>query len=73
MDEELTPWFPPTIKPVREGVYETSATESGPSFNYWDGHQWLWTCASIKATQARYLDVRSGVQDHVWRGLARKP
>jgi hypothetical protein len=43
MDEKkLTPWFPPHIKPVREGFYHATALQcyDDPPICYWDGRQW---------------------------------
>ena len=69
---ELTPWFPPEIKPVHKGVYETSETSTGPCFNYWNGKFWCWTRPYPEAA-FDWKDDKSAVQENTWRGLARKP
>ncbi len=79
MSDELTPWFPPHIKPVHVGVYETaSATAEGnpldgsEGFQRWDGRVWGGFKAS--ACEAYVEDgYVSKFQNNCWRGLAEQP
>ncbi|WP_259460546.1 helix-turn-helix transcriptional regulator [Paraburkholderia sp. BL23I1N1] len=55
-----TPWFPSSIKPVREGLYETHwLIRSWSILRYWDGKLWR-TDGQVCSRQ-----------DYAWRGLAR--
>lgn len=71
-----TDWFPPNIKPAREGVYEC-AEESELAFDthgfqYWNGAFWGQFSASIiRAHFAK--DNKSRLREHYWRGLSEKP
>lgn len=41
---EKTDWFPPEIKPVHVGMYETSFFDAGWVYEvhvWWNGRQWL--------------------------------
>lgn len=64
-------WFPPRVKPVHVGVYQTwfvSPMDGG--FSKWDGKKWL----SEMGTVARAdKDDEIGNQKKYWRGLAVKP
>lgn len=57
----LTPWFPPSIKPAREGYYECGACHNGTR-HYFDGKKFYWSKTS-----------RTELWAIPWRGLARKP
>lgn len=72
MSKKLTPWFPPEMKPVRVGIYETDAeTEGGTScYQSWNGAQWSWCSSDSDFT---VIDSRSIHQSPRWRGLAVKP
>jgi len=60
-EPELTDWFPVSINPVREGVYEILTVESinwpFPNKGVWDGKKWNFLDHTV--TQ--------------WRGLAKDP
>lgn len=60
----LTPWFPPEIKPVHHGVYDTYFTEAHVIRARWDG-EW-WTPVSLNAPTGF-------AQPRYWRGLAEQP
>ena len=71
MKPKLTPWFPPEVKPVHVGVYETGDAdwykETGLSFlREWNGKAWI-----VPVSGKRGFECRQ--QKRVWRGLARKP
>lgn len=71
MTNTLTPWYPPHIKPVRVGVYETRVIfmSEGENYQYWDGTQWGY-CAH----RPEYCtNFPSELQNRCWRGLAHPP
>lgn len=65
-EQELTPWFPGDVKPVRVGLYQRewdlAANLNDP--DYWDGKQWRYNGPG---------GWRAGRQDRRWRGLASDP
>ena len=64
-----TDWYPPHIKPVREGLYEVKGWHfHGGTWKYWNGTKWGWSHTS--ARMARYWRNQSGAAQEVeWRGL----
>jgi hypothetical protein len=81
MSKKLTPWFPDTVKPAREGVYEVEPmSANNRAFAYWNGLRFGYRCWD-------YPDLPNPVQDAYdmrtadtvlppfsqWRGLAEKP
>ncbi len=71
MKPKLTPWFPGHIKPVRPGVYETTA-QAAPCFQFWNGH--FWGCFdSRREVSAEFGRVPSDFQGVNWRGLSEPP
>lgn len=69
----LTPWYPPEIKPVREGVYEVDRDWSGTRwFSYFDGGTW-YMCAVEVDRAERYYEAGSTAhnQQKPWRGIQR--
>lgn len=70
-EDDLTPWFPPDVKPVHEGVYQTMANNL-IVFQYWDSFQWgYYTQTPDRAIDQRQL--RSEFQKSPWRGLNKQP
>ncbi len=65
-DEDLTPWFPADVKPVRPGVYEVQMTTG--RFAYFDGQRWGWSFRTKREADTD-RDHRNAAQDKVWRGL----
>jgi hypothetical protein len=61
MTEQMTPWYPPEIKPVRVGVYKTWHRAIKKE-SYWCGAVWR----SLRGYELAY-------QDRCWRGLAADP
>jgi hypothetical protein len=65
--QKLTPWFPPEVKPVRNGWYHTDHLELGPDYpamdnRWWNGKKWLSAPGGwVVAYQNRH-----------WRGLTEK-
>ena len=64
---KLTPWYPWSIKPVREGYYEYRGWQWDGSRMYWNGNQWgYWQgenwvhMAEIFTDEWRGLTSRSG-------------
>lgn len=72
VEPEYTDWFPPDVKPVHVGFYESGGFQSQPwAYEpgeetirfYWDGHLWL-------GAEGGYIVERQG---RWWRGLAHDP
>jgi hypothetical protein len=74
---KLTPWFPPEIKPVRNGIYETrinncSCNTKGEISN-WNGQRWSHQVGKM-ANKSYLTDFGNcAAQDKLWRGLAKEP
>ena len=75
-EQELTPWFPPSVKPVRNGVYLRMYGD-GPAYSLWDGR--FWQCG-VRVDHYDAVDIAAAVphvaspsQDLKWRGLAKEP
>lgn len=73
-EQKLTPWFPASVKPVRDGVYQTRPVRNtdGPEYQHWNGVFWGRVCST---SNSAYLDrnYRSIFQNDQWRGLAKEP
>jgi hypothetical protein len=67
---KLTPWFPGTTRPAREGVYQRI---DGEAYALWDGR--YWRCFTNHPATAVHQQKISHVQldDWRWRGLASPP
>lgn len=72
---KLTPWFPGSVKPVREGVYQQmDGWGSLLGYQYWDGSYWHLWGPSIDSAVLMYRNAHPSVcQDDKWRGLSEKP
>lgn len=70
---KLTPWFPPSVKPARVGVYSVvSAALPAKGYSFWNGERW--SAQVDKASAAAKLKcIRAIYQDKLWRGLAKPP
>lgn len=72
--KKLTPWFPPEVKPVREGVYIATVVREETFYRYWDGRLWLTGDNTVKGA---YREAGEGIptwhQSIHWRGLAKAP
>jgi hypothetical protein len=72
---KMTKWFPPHIKPVREGVYEISfkywPKKDAPMYAAWNGSRWSVWSHLIKDDlyHARFLYADQG---KYWRGFTEK-
>ena len=81
MNEELTPWFPDTVKPVRKGVYlikEGGLCEGMTLYSYFDGEKWGWFSKYMEDALSEYMGSGDFTNDGlyeglVWRGLANNP
>lgn len=71
-DDDLTPWFPPDVKPVHEGVYQTRNLKGLLTFQYWNGKFWgLYRSRVDWASMSRnHTSIR---QQNPWRGLSKQP
>ena len=68
---KMTKWFPPHIKPVREGVYEVSfkywPKKDAPMYATWNGSRWsVWSHFKDDMYHARFLYADQG---KYWRGF----
>ena len=65
-----TPWFEPSVKPAREGVYQIRYAKDPNRKIYWalwNGSSW---CAGYgKFCHAENETRRGGIQEKFWRGL----
>jgi hypothetical protein len=74
--DKITQWFPPSIKPVHKGIYETRIKDwySPGATSKWNGKRW--STQRSENSSEKYLDEGDfGIladQDKSWRGLARK-
>jgi hypothetical protein len=74
----LTPWFPPEVKPVRDGVYEINDPEGGKLYRLFRKHRWYYGSTQIKiAAKVSEGDIIPLVvlkEDTLpWRGLTENP
>lgn len=68
---KLTDWFPPHVKPVRDGVYRVYPGIIRPLYARFRDGQWLMAGSSVQA--ARVRKHASGHQQKHWCGLAHDP
>ena len=69
---KLTEWYPAHIKPVREGVYETSMS-GRRGYSYWTGRQWSNQSKHAVYTERSKAWIGGANQKKNWRGLAEPP
>jgi len=70
---KLTEWYPPEVKPVREGIYQCMyGTEKFPDIIYRKYKRGLWYAYGDTIAQA---EARDNVSSNAapWRGLAEEP
>ena len=70
---KMTDWFPPHIKPVREGVYEiklTAVRGYHRMYATWNGLKW--SRASHYASGGWHEKFRGADQDKYWRGFTKE-
>jgi len=69
---KLTPWFPPEIKPVRVGWYETYVHDKGlKRMRYWNRRSWLFMFDENIGKPPKLC--RASSQKQIWRGLSERP
>lgn len=71
-DAALTPWYPPSVSPVRRGWYERLYPSPSPgarAFCYWNGERWS-IAANAPGKEETWMI--SGYQALQWRGLKRR-
>jgi hypothetical protein len=74
--EDLTPWFPPEVKPVHVGEYETDEFFAvGFARRWWNGSEWsvFYRDSDTAAEKHVWRKSVTGVSDIRWRGLSKKP
>jgi hypothetical protein len=67
---KYTPWFPPTKKPVRPGVYQIKAYADA-WFRRWDGLTWYYG-AETPAKAAQRSEPYPTFADESWRGILKE-
>jgi len=71
---KMTPWFPPHIKPVYEGVYEVKFTPKGSSESYlyaaWNGKRW--SRVATYEQMAHWHSNFDALQNKYWRGFIKE-
>jgi len=73
---KLTPWFPPSIAPVRIGEYNASIFRDDTVRRWWDGVRWSQGYeegASEKVQNRNRNLLESFSRGMHWRGLAEEP
>lgn len=76
-DAKLTGWFPPEIKPVREGIYQVQVRLAGKTkidfilYSKFQKGRWMIAEAYIETAQnCNHISLK---QEKTWRGLAQQP
>jgi hypothetical protein len=69
-----TDWFPPEVKPVRDGVYETiviGSVNNRVGTSYWDGTMFSITDWSglVKEKELFDFPTENGIVPKQWRGI----
>lgn len=73
MTQKYSPWFPPKIKPVHVGPYETRIYGVRDSYiRIWNLTQWMVPEGGSDGPLLNQL-FPCCEQNRSWRGLARKP
>jgi len=71
--KEMTPWFPPHIKPMHKGVYEIKYTGKGSHESYmwatWNGNKWSSGSYNLWDEYHKQFDAN---QNKYWRGFKEK-
>ena len=65
---KYTPWFPGTMKPVREGVYQRKVSNVVKCYSYWDGEQWF---LGAKTPHLAEIEPMLSMNQNrfMWRGI----
>lgn len=68
---KLTDWYPPHVKPVRDGVYEVSSPDSGPRrFRMFSRGHWYCGWSTPDLALVAYSG-RVKIAPETWRGIAK--
>ena len=65
----MTPWFPPDIKPVHKGVYlvKFNASQQQEMYATWNGRRW--SAVSYAQKDVWHRRFIGAYQDKYWRGF----
>jgi hypothetical protein len=67
---KTTHWFPGSVKPAREGVYEVRVRSVYPTeYKLWDGRRWRYVAETPENAAEQ---GGPGMTPHEWRGLMGK-
>ena len=71
---ELTGWFQPEVKPVRDGVYQVWLPDCPlVLYSFWTGNRWGASASSPERAEALHIAFsRHALQEKVWRGFTEK-
>ena len=73
---KLTPWYPPEVKPVREGWYARKLCDDNDRYqymNYWNGNYWYYNVDGAPKAEAHFIGHECLSYHWQWRGLAENP
>jgi hypothetical protein len=71
-EQDLTPWFPGSVEPVREGVYQRQfGSTDNLGYCFWDGTHWHFR--ALTPIGAMNTSLVSTFHRLPWRGLAKEP
>ena len=66
---KYTPWFGPTTKPVRRGVYQRRHKALHfMVYSYWDGEKWFLGCETPQLAETETM-LSVNQQNFMWRGI----
>jgi hypothetical protein len=70
--DKVTDWFPASIKPVREGVYQRFDPQTkAVVYSRWNGKYWCLNSSEFQLAEKAI--IRTSYPDLRWRGLAQDP
>ena len=73
---KMTPWFPPHIKPVHKGVYETKDPFWGTFYSNWNGKSWsigsVYLSSAFSQLGSGYRHHKTKNQNRSWRGFTKE-
>ena len=69
---KLTPWYPGTVKPVRDGIYQRKSNRADPREIYYAKFsRGRWLGGYLNLQNALVCKWGSGTQSAPWRGVSK--